>query len=123
MGYDISIVRGPDWYDNPEHQISLEEWIAYRDSDPDLRRPDPDKLYFRKNGLNDNMALLPPEPGNPEGWPRLSWSRGTINAMSPQESTMLKMFNIAACLDGYLIGEDGELYTLSDEGKIIVTRQ
>jgi hypothetical protein len=123
MGYDICIVRGPDWFDNPQHQITVEEWIRYRDSDPDLRRPEPDKPYYTENGFNENMALLPQEPGDPEGWPWLAWSSGTIKAKYPQEPTMLKMFKIADVFGGYLIGDDGEIYTLSEEGEIIVKQQ
>ena len=97
--------------------------MRYVDSDPDLRLPERDKPYFTENGFNENTVLLPPEPGDPEGWPWLAWSSGTIYAKDPHEPTMLKMFQIAAHFRGYLTGDDGEIYALGDDGKIQVKDQ
>jgi hypothetical protein len=36
MGYDLHIVRGADYFENPAHQVSAGEWLRYIDSDPDL---------------------------------------------------------------------------------------
>jgi hypothetical protein len=37
MGYDIHITRTDDWTESENDPITIEEWIAYIDSDPDMQ--------------------------------------------------------------------------------------
>ena len=116
VGYDIHIVRDPSDYDR--HPITAEEWQRYIDADSDLRRPEIGKSYY-----SDGLALLPSAPGDPEGWPWLSWSGGTIYAKYPQEDTLKKMLQIAKYFEAQVVGDEGEIYVLDKQGKITVANQ
>ena len=114
MGYDLQILRGDDSHDNPAHQITEEEWFRYIESDPDLRRPEGDTL---------SLALLPPRPDDPVGWPWLRWCGGRIFSKTPDERTVLKMLQIASHFGGYVKGDDQEIYSQGDDGKVHATRK
>jgi len=115
MSYDLHIVRGEERYENEAHRISLEEWRAYVESDPDLRFAEEGKPYY-----SPNLVLLPQGPEDPEGWPWLAWLNGSIYAKYPQEPTVRKMIQIAAHFGAYVIGDEGERYRLDEQGEIAV---
>jgi hypothetical protein len=37
MGYDVHITRKDEWFDEGGSQIDLKEWLAYIDSDAEMR--------------------------------------------------------------------------------------
>jgi hypothetical protein len=37
MSYDVHITRAEEWSENKRTPITLEEWVAYAKSDPELR--------------------------------------------------------------------------------------
>jgi hypothetical protein len=115
MSYDLHIVRGEDTLGNPAHRITVEEWVAYVESDAELRFTEEGKPFY-----SPHLALLPQGPEDPEGWPWLSWSSGKIYAKYPQEPTVRKMLSIAAHFGGYVTGDEGETYSLDENGKIAV---
>jgi len=39
MGYDVHVTRRPNWWDKTGPEISLAEWIALVEADPEMRVP------------------------------------------------------------------------------------
>jgi len=37
MGYDVHITRAEDWQEGEAKPITLDEWLAYVNSDPEMR--------------------------------------------------------------------------------------
>jgi len=122
MGYNIRIIRGPDWFDNPAHQISKSEWLDHICSDAELS-------IQEAGGDHESVTvLLPRGPLDAEGTPWLRWARGVINTKGPDKPTLLKMLQIAEALDAFVEGDDreryfargGDIWTKTDEAEWIV---
>lgn len=116
MGYDLYITRSSHDDVGSEEAITLEEWQAYIDSDPDLTRP-----QVGTPNYHENLALLPRGPSDPEGFPWLSWVNGSISAKYPQPPTLKKMIQIANHFGAQVVGDEGEIYTLDENGKVCVS--
>jgi hypothetical protein len=104
VGYDVHIARAEEWFDSGETPITLEEWIAYAESDSDLRR-NPDN----GEGFYDLRV------GSDETW--LDWFDGELLTKNPTESVRAKMVQIAADLGANVQGDEGERY--GPDGRII----
>ena len=116
MGYDVQILRDPsDWDKDP---ITEEQWQKYIDLDPDLRRPEVGKPYY-----SERLALLPPAPGDPEGWPWLSWVTGSIYAKYPQDNTLRKMIVIAKYFEAQVVGENDEIFLMDEKGNLFTSQE
>ena len=99
MGYDLQIVRGGDYFDNPAHQITAEEWLSYIASDPELKLA----------GVNGPHFVIWDGPSEyPEPW--LDWQFGTIYSKNPDAPIVAKMIQIAERLCAQVRGDDGEIY-------------
>src|SRR5882724_9423816 len=104
MGYDLHIVRGGDYYDNPAHQISADEWQHYIESDAELTLA----------GINGpHFALWSGKSEHPEPW--LDWFEGAIYSKNPDAAIITKMLQIAQQLGAQVRGDDGEIYTSPTE--------
>ena len=99
MGYDVHITRAENWCENEGHEISLAEWQALVDHDPELR-PDPE------NG--PCYAIWGAHPGNSDAW--LRWDEGNISTKYPDEPLLAKMIQIAGALGVRVQGDEGEEY-------------
>ena len=98
MGYDLHITRRPEWSDDDGPEITLEEWLAYVNSDEEL-------WLDADNGLTGFLWTGRPQ----EPWP-LWWDRGEIYAKNPDEFTIRKLAAIAEQLNAKVQGDDGEVY-------------
>ena len=104
MGYDVHITRAEEWYDSAETPITLEEWVAYAESDPDLQRnPENGEAFF-------DLRV-----GADEAW--LDWSDGDILTKNPTEPVIAKMAQVATALGANVQGDEGERY--GPDGRII----
>ena len=105
MGYDLHIVRGPDFWGNPDHQVSAEEWHRYIESDPEL-------TLAPYNG--PHFALWSGASAHAEPW--IDWFRGfSVYSKNPDAAIINKMLQIAAHLSAHVRGDDGEIYTSPTE--------
>jgi hypothetical protein len=109
MSYSLHIVRGPDWFDNSEHQVSPQEWTAYIESDPDLERINLHSAH------SVDAKLKADDPGDGQ---LLSLSSGSISSDYPQPPLLKKMFEIAKHFNGYVVSDDGDIFSLGEDGKI-----
>lgn len=108
MSYDAHITRAPDWAISDEVQIPLAEWSAVALS--------AGMIPTRQAGLF--YAHNARESGDDASF---EWLEGAITVLAPDEVTLGKMVEIAELLDAVVQGDDGEEYSVSDEGEIIST--
>jgi len=116
MGYDLHITRKKNWdgFDR-EHgrEISLDEWIAVVNADPDLRiegyvnRRLRDESVFRQPlaAWTAYSKYRPDDPG-----PALELSGGNVDAKNPDREFRCKMWRLAQRLKAKVQGDDGEFY-------------
>lgn len=115
MGYDVHITRAAEWSDSMESPISLEEWTAHVEADPEMRMdnaaeattPSGDVLRYENPGL----AVWLGSSGRSEG--QTAWfdlRDGRIVVKGPDEEILEKMRAIARALGARVQGDDGELY-------------
>jgi hypothetical protein len=109
MSYSMHIVRGPEWFDNPEHQVAPQEWAAYIETDPDLER-------INRHSTHSIDAKLKADAA--EDGQLLRLSSGSISADYPQPALLSKMFQIAKHINGYVVSDDGDIFCLGEDGKI-----
>lgn len=116
MGYEVHITRKDFWSDESGPDLSLEEWIDYVKSDPDMRldgfaetrTPDGQVLRIESPGLAVWVAYSKhQEDGNKAWFDHLS---GSVDMKNPDEEILGKMFEIATALGGKVQGDDGEYY-------------
>ncbi len=102
MGYDVHITRANLWSENEGCEISVEEWHALIDSDPELRLAGYNGPHF---------MIWSGHPDDTEAW--LDWVEGNITTKNPDEPLLTKMLEIAARLNAKVQGDEGEVYTRS----------
>jgi len=99
MGYDLHVTRKDYWSDEDGPSISLDEWMAYVASDPDLK-PD------WENPGPENVRFVT----HPGQWP-LWWSNiGEIYTKNPDRLVVAKLVQIASALGARVVGDDDEVY-------------
>jgi hypothetical protein len=104
VGYDVHITRAEEWFDSEASPITLEEWVAYAEADPDLRR----------NPVNGE-AFYDLHVGGDETW--LDWFEGAILTKNPPKHVLAKMVQIADVFGANVQGDEGERYGL--DGRVI----
>ena len=115
MGYDVHITRAAEWSDSMASPISLDEWIAYVKSDPEMRldgvaetrTPNGDVLRYENPGL----AVWLTHSGRDKG--RTPWfdlRRGRVTVKNPDPEILEKMRQVAKALGARVQGDEGESY-------------
>jgi hypothetical protein len=115
MGYDVYITRGTDWFENNDVQISLEEWLAYVKSDPEMRIDNKAEAQTSDGILRyENIGLAVwtsytrhDEAGN-MAW--FDFQNGNIVVKNPDKEILTKMCRIAESLQARVQGDEGESY-------------
>lgn len=118
MGYDLHITRKEYWHEEDESkQISIQEWSAYVDSDPEFSVDN-----FAEAKATDGQTVRIDSPGL-SVWTKYSgngvngnyaWfilSNGNIVVKNPDVEIRNKMIEVAAILKGKVQGDDGEIYS------------
>ena len=116
MGYDIHITRAEEWSDSEAAPITLEEWLAYIASDPEMRHdgfaeartPRGDVLRIEHEGLAIWTAW--PGEGRGSGHAWMDYHRGRIVVKNPDKALLAKMCAIAEKLGARVQGDEGETY-------------
>jgi hypothetical protein len=99
MGYDLHITRKKLHFDEEGPTITLDEWLAYVASDPELRLAP---------GYGKHAVLMSVPSKYPDPW--LDWFDGDIYTKNPDGPILVKMLKIASALGGKVQGDDGEIY-------------
>lgn len=116
MGYDLHITRATLWIDSDAAPITLEEWLEYLDSDPEMRLdgfaeahlPDGTTLRAESPGLAVWTAWSAHERDGNMAW--FDHRRGRIVVKNPDDEIVGKMFAIAERLGARVQGDEGEIY-------------
>ena len=118
MGYDLHIVRREHWADDTAGSIdiSLPEWLEYINSDPELELSNP---YDENEEPGDasGFCTWTAYPADDKPW--FDYGRGAIHTKNPDEDVIVKMLSISEALNARVQGDDGEIYELSDDEKIV----
>jgi hypothetical protein len=91
MGYDVHITRADDWVDAESKPISLDQWLAYIRSDPEMRldgcaiakidgQP---ALAYENDGLAVWISYSQHNPNGNMAW--FDLRRGRIVVKNPDE--------------------------------------
>ena len=115
MGYDVHITRAEHWIESESNPITLDEWLTYVASDPEMRldnfaeaevngeilRVENDGLTvwtaYTGHGLNGNMAWF-------------DHRDGSVVVKNPDDEILSKMRHIAEVFRANVIGDEGEFY-------------
>ena len=121
MGYEVHITRREDWSDEDGPLITLDEWLAYVEADPEMRgdgyaeakAPDGSVLRVDDPGIAVWTAWSKHGEGGGMAW--FSHFEDRISFKNPDVEVLRKMHQIAVTLDAMVQGDDGELYDAKGE--------
>jgi len=99
MGYELHITRKKDWSDENGPKITVEDWLAYIATDPQLRLDATSKSYTVRLDMRSKY---------PDPW--LAWFEGDLYTKNPDEQILAKMLQIASVFGAKVQGDDGEIY-------------
>ncbi|WP_018343436.1 hypothetical protein [Cytophaga aurantiaca] len=112
MGYELHIVRQKDWEDyEEESSITLDEWLAYVETDSELipnSSLDPSKRMYGDD--SPGFVIWKEYPGNTYETSWLDFFEGSISTKHPDDITIAKMIQIAKALNARVQGDEGEFY-------------
>ena len=118
MGYDVHITRTPDWTDSESEPITIEEWLAYVSSDPEMRvdgfaeaATSSGSLRYENPGLAVWTAWS--EHGRDENFAWFDLRHGRVTVKNPDDAILAKMSAIAERLRARVQGDEGEFYPQS----------
>jgi hypothetical protein len=111
MSYSVHIVR--QTAEGQETPIPLDEWNAYIEADPDLKRPEPGHPNY-----SETLVLLPSDAASPDDWQWLSWTNGSISSDYPQQPMLKKMGQVARQFGAVVMSDDGDIWTIDENGKV-----
>jgi hypothetical protein len=119
VGYDVHITRKHDWSDPEGPEISLAEWLAVVDADPEMRldgyaeaRLDDGKvLRIEREGLSVWTAYSQHGLGGNMAW--FLYSNGNVIIKNPDDEILRKMWSVAQALSAKVQGDESEVYDSS----------
>lgn len=126
MSYSVHIIR--QTADGQEIPITLDEWNAYIEEDPELKRREPEhrnnsktpelKRHMKRRENHETLVLLPPDAASPDDWQSLLWVSGSLSADYPQQPMLKKMGQIARHFDAVVMNDDGDIWAIDESGKV-----
>ncbi len=116
MGYEVYITRKETWFDEDGDAISLDDWLAYVERDPDMRAdayaeattPDGSTIRMEDPGIAVWTAYSGHDDTGNMAW--FMHREDCVSVKNPDVEIMRKMHTIATALGGSLQGEEGEQY-------------
>lgn len=116
MGYELCITRKENWFDEDGPLISLDEWLAYVEGDPEMRfdgfaeakLPDGSILRIEGEGLSVWTAYSGHEVDGNMAW--FDYRGDSILVKNPDEEIIGKMVRIGRALGAKVQGDEGEVY-------------
>jgi hypothetical protein len=118
MGYNLHITRQEHWAEDEklDLHITLNEWLAYVNSDEELTLNPTAYSYTKKDGETFYPPGFADWTGNKNvigAW--FDYTDGRIESKNPEQETINKMKQIAKALNAKLMGDDGETYDLNSD--------
>jgi hypothetical protein len=115
MGYDLHITRAAHWTESDSQPITLDEWLGYIASDPEMSLDNYAEAQVGNEVLrydNEGLAVWTAYSGHGLAG-NMAWfdyQRGSVVVKNPDEEIIRKMKQIAQQLHASVIGEEGERY-------------
>jgi hypothetical protein len=104
MGYTLYMTRRPTWTTKGGPEISLAEWQAIVESDPELIKLPP-------TDVNPVWALIPSSRDPSAMAQTIFYNEGRLFVSRPIRSVLRKMLRIAQVLNARVVGEEDEVYS------------
>lgn len=113
---EIHITRKRNWRDDPGPAITLDDWLNYIASDPEMRvdgfsamdAPDGKTVRIQRPGLAVWLGYSRHgENGNTVCFTHF---RDRISVKNPDKETIVKMHRVAQALGGRVQGDDDKIY-------------
>ena len=115
MGYDVHITRAAHWSESESAPITLDEWLAVVNSDPEMRldgvahvATPSGTLRYTNPGLAVWTAYSEHGVDGTKVW--FDHRLGMIVVKGPNEEIVGKMKRLAARLSARVFGDEGEEY-------------
>jgi len=115
MGYDVHITRADSWLDGVDRPITLDAWLEYVRSDPEMRLDgraeaptDEGRLVYENAGLAVWTAYSGDGVGGNHAW--FDLREGCVVVKNPDAEILRKMSCVAAHFLALVQGDDGENY-------------
>ena len=116
MGYDVHITRASHWTNSQSNPITIQEWLAYIESDPEMRMdgfaevrtPAGEIIRYENAGLAVWTAWSSGGEDGNRAW--FDYRNGVIVVKNPDETIVSKMCAIAEKIGARVQGDDGENY-------------
>lgn len=113
MGYEIHITRASDWGESESSPITLDEWLAYVASDPEMQRTDiatdgPEGHQYRNEGLAAWTAYSGHRVDGDIAW--FDPFNGRIDVVRPDEEIITKMKAVARALNARVVDDFEEWF-------------
>ena len=106
MGYDVHITRKDDWSDAEGPEISIAEWLAVVEADPEMRLD-----RFAETRLSVWTAYSQHDESGNKAW--FLHHDGRVTVKNPDDEILRKMWSIAQTLSAKVQGDDMEIYDSS----------
>jgi len=105
VSWYVHITRAQRWSEAEQHPITREEWLAYVESDSELRRVTAAEVEEHKPFVKaDDAAWIDPDGGDRVlGW--FGYHKGLIDVRNPHAETLRKMADIAEHLQANVVDE------------------
>jgi len=121
MGYEVHITRAEEWMESEDTPISLADWEAYVNADPEMRldgfaeatTPQGETIRVESPGIAVWTSYSGHEVGGNMAW--FSWFNGHVSVKSPDKEILKKMYAIAEALNARVLGDEGERYDADGE--------
>ena len=116
VGYDVHITRADSWLDAKARPITLDAWLDYVRSDPEMRvdgraeacTSNGEVVAYENAGLAVWIAYSKDGEGGNHAW--FDLQDGCVVVKNPDADILRKMSRVAAQLDARVQGDDGEDY-------------
>ena len=116
MGYDPHITRAENWFDGDDAPITLDEWLSYIESDPEMRLDGHAEANFNGGAVlryeNDGLAVWTAYSQLPDddcgAW--FDFRGGNVVVKNPDDELIAKMKQIAVHFSARVVGDEGEEY-------------
>lgn len=121
MGYEVHITRAEEWVESENFPISLADWKAYVNADPEMRldgyaeatTPQGETIRIESAGIVVWISYSGHGVGGNMAW--FSWFGGRVSVKGPDKEILQKMHAIAKALNARVLGDEGERYDADGE--------
>jgi hypothetical protein len=121
MGHDIHITRKKNWSDESQNAITLDEWKACVRNDSEMKLDNFAEIITQKADFirfdSEGIAVWTKHSSVENVF--ISWRNGKVSVSKPDDEIIKKMIRIAEKLKAKVQSDEGEIYSLDENGNIV----